>query len=288
MANLIEQERNGAEAIELFSFYPGTKIVELTTENVSKAMAIIQLDANYAKANDPENIPSQDSEGGKEEENFNLGGSSAFWFSRLREKLISSVESDYKGPEYSEEIIVRNCVNAVDRENSTHLNADGVGRKDLSKRLLDLLRLDRNQLLSELENPKEKGYSLISKLSEKTKINQNDGKHKSRVNLSFASKFCQIACYWLFDGKSEQDNFSKYDAVVKNVLISGIYQKSLGMNYNEKLKKELNTNDVKCYEQYQKIIDEIRKGKISRHGFDQLVWYYYKGKSEKELKKLVS
>ena len=272
MCSLIEEEKNKAK--ELLSYYKGTKIVELTPNNVYTVMAIINLDSNYQKAADEDTIPIK--EKGDKSENYNRGGSSAYWFKQLKESVDST--------KYEE--IICNCVNSVDRENSTHLNADGVGRIEISDRIIE--KWDSlESLKEELRKRDFSDNGIIHVLSEKTE--PKDEKHNARVNISFASKFCQIACYYLFDG-DERDNFSKYDTVVKNVILSGIYQKKL--NLEKPIKKfdfDKKIGDGKygeLYETYQKLIDSIRgklPNKISRHGFDQLIWYYYKGKSEKEL-----
>jgi len=214
MRTLISSEEEEAKTKKFFSFRKGTDTVELTQENVSMAMAIISLDSNYANAVDINTIPTI--KNGKEQENFNLGGSSAFWFSELKKKLI-----DKKNSDFDDRIIICNCVNAVDRENSTHLNSDGVGRKEISERILEFYKAKK--LLDELKEPNYEDEGLINQISKETKpVNE---KYNSRSNISFASKFCQIACYWLFKDKKEQDNFSKYDTVVKNVLLSGRYGK---------------------------------------------------------------
>lgn len=279
MCSLIEEEKNKAK--ELLSYYKGTKIVELTPNNVYTVMAIINLDSNYQKAADEDIIPIK--EKGDKSENYNRGGSSAYWFKQLKESVDST--------KYEE--IICNCVNSVDRENSTHLNADGVGRKEISKRIKDAW----GNLESLKEELKKRDFSekgIIHILSKETKPGDRN-KYKPRVNISFASKFCQIACYYLFDGE-EQDNFSKYDTVVKNVIFSGIYQKQLPIKKTTPEKKDLEKENYKnnygeLYKKYSDYVDAIIESlpeKISRHGFDQLVWYYYKGKSEKELQALAN
>ena len=61
-------------------------------------------------------------------------------------------------------------------------------------------------------------------------------------------------------------------------------------NHKQNLKKE-NGNSHYKFSDFQKVVDEIIKAsdsKISRNGFDHLLWYYFKGdrlKKEKALKK---
>lgn len=279
--NLILKEEIVANDLrkEMFSLKPGTEIVELTPENVSKAIAIIQLDANYAKAADVNIKPSKSEGEWEKDKNRNLGGSSAFWFLELKKFLFDKGSS-----EYTIETIICNCVNAVDAENSTRITSDGVGREQETEKILDYFR--GGKLLEELKCPNFSENGLINVLSKKTKP-KNEDKYTPRANLSFSSKFCQLACYWLFKGQAWQDNFSKYDDVVRNVLCLGVYKKIDVRELNIDKCKKTNGGYGQLYKNYMDLIDEIREGKISRHGFDQLVWFYYKGKSKKYLKSII-
>ena len=93
-----------------------------------------------------------------------------------------------------------------------------------------------------------------------------------RRNVSFASKFCHFSCFYIFEGEEAQDNFSIYDGVVAKALPK--YLAYYKLNDRFKIKD-------KDYEGYSKAIDAIIEAsgsKISRNGFDHLVWYYFKGK----------
>ena len=99
---------------------------------------------------------------------------------------------------------------------------------------------------------------------------------KPRENTSFASKFCHYACFYVFEGEKEQDNFSIYDDVLETVLPQYWAFFDVG-----NLTKHSGKFD---YKEYSDVIDEIRgkssrKGyTISRNGFDHLLWYYHKGR----------
>ena len=106
---------------------------------------------------------------------------------------------------------IMKAVTAIDEDNPTHLNTVSVGRDQLAQRIIDT---DIDTLKSYLEKPEASNYGLIEDLSRKTE--PEEGK-KASQNLSFASKFCHYACYYIFEGKDEQDNYSIYDAVIRDI-----------------------------------------------------------------------
>ena len=157
--------------------------------------------------------------------------------------------------------IIREAVCAVDRENSTHLNADSVGREEITDRIYNLTK-------GELKNKlKMADIGLINFIAAKTTPGEEN--KKARTNISFASKFCHYACFYLFEGEPEQDNFSISDNVLReNIPYYAQY-------YDVQIK------DLLEYADYRRVVDEIiRKSKsdISRNGFDHLLWYYHKGR----------
>lgn len=165
-----------------------------------------------------------------------------------------------KKEEYKE--LIMSTVIAIDNENSTHLNSDKVGRSEITERLLSL---SKSEMIRCLKNPKETNYRLFYMLEKDTSKNRN--------NPSFASKFCHYMCFYMFRGNKEQDNFSIYDSVVRNALPA--YAKYYGI--------EINKKDLTDYLYYQTKIDAIIKksgAKISRNGFDHLIWYTCKGKNK--------
>ena len=156
--------------------------------------------------------------------------------------------------------IIRGAVYAVDRENSTHLNADGCGREQISERIYN-----SSDLRTKLQNPAP-GYELINTIIKPTK--PTEAKYKPRTNLSFASKFCHYACMYLFDNTDAQDNFSIYDNVISSVL-----------PYYAEYYKLPKPKELKNYVNYHKLIGDIIResgDQISRNGFDHLLWYYFK------------
>lgn len=241
---LIQQEEKLSVKYELKKNPKNRKLVQLSQDNVARVEAMIRTDSAYSKTNDIKNKKS-----------------SAYWMTELKKILIDKavVTPDcYKH-------IIKNCIEAVDRENSTHINADKIGRKELSERVY---KLESEDLLKYLSNPKETNYKLINILSKRTNPTEKDC--KPRKNYSFATKFCHYACLYLFEGKKEQDNYAKYDYILsKNI-------PEYAKIYNIPIPDDYNTN----YEVYINLIDNIIKqsgNKISRRGFDHLLWYFHKG-----------
>jgi len=97
---------------------------------------------------------------------------------------------------------------------------DGVGRDEITARICDI---PVEKLLNYLKNPHGTKYKLLDIIAKKT-----GATIRPRENKSFASKFCHYACFYLFEGMDEQDNYSIYDSILKNAL-------PLYIDYNSKL-----------------------------------------------------
>lgn len=243
----------------------GIDLVQLTDKNVAKVEAMIRNDSSYIKSFD-KNAGHTDNKNGKEV----YPGSTAYWITQLG-LILNKKECDF-----SYETVIQNVVSSIDRENSTHINSDGCGRNDLSKRIIEF---GKDNLIVSLKN---RDLELFIKIAEKTQ--PNDQKHHGRQNISFASKFCHYACFYLFENLEEQDNYSIYDKVIVSVLHYYIKKYEVECKGNlEKLKEDY---IKEYYSSYCDIIDSIREKEasitnttpISRNGFDHLLWYYHKGR----------
>lgn len=289
-------------------------LVKITFENVAIIEAMISYDSKYTRAGDPRSVP--DKKWLKEfkdkldktpeaheplgqnspdllEYNFNgYRGSSAFWMHRLGEYYGYNYGNEFNGfdsvkdyPWYYR-FLIYNAVCAVDAENSTHINADKVGRKQITDRIVKY----KNDLLELLKDTKN--YPLIETLSEETLPKLEAGNtNPARKNFSFATKFCHYACFYIFENKDVEyrDSYSIYDYIVSNALTTYY-------DYKESQQKNNSENGeffVEKYRHYQRFIDELRtkaaeKAKesnpVSRNGFDHLLWYYYKGKGKNSQK----
>lgn len=234
-------------------------IVKIKVENVAKVEAMIKNDSAYIRSGDELSKPVKSKKG-----NIKYPGSSAYWITQLKDILIKEYKES--SDNYTYEECIKESINAIDRENSTHLNADGVGRNEISERIM---RIKRDKMISFLKEPEKDNYELIRAISESTT--------GGRKNFSFATKFCHYMCFYLFKGKKEQDNFSIYDGVLANAL----------PKYCEKYNIEFEQKEFKDnYNIYLEIIDRIRNKaqkeygeKISRNGFDHLIWYFHKGRN---------
>lgn len=243
MANQIEKELELAKNFMLK--LDNNNLVILSQDNVARVEAMIKTDSSYTRSS-----------------NLDYANSSACLFDKLK-KEISKADNSKKLKENSYQTIY-DVVCAVDRENSTHINADHVGRKEIADRIADLTIKD---FLMYLRNPEN--LELFNIIAAKTKY--VEGKNH-RTNQSFASKFCHYACFYLFSGEKTQDNYSIYDNILK---------KNLPL-YAEKYDIPCKNSKLKNYSYYREIVDKIIKksgSQISRNGFDHLLWYYHKGRA---------
>ena len=229
--------------------FNGNKLAKLTRDNVAIVEAMIRNDSAYIRSSDVNAVP---------DPKRKYCGSSAYWMTLLKRVLIcNAYDSTYT---YNE--IIKGAVESVDRENSTHLNADKCGRKEITERIC---KFDTKELKKCLMNPDYNDMALVCEIAKVT-----SAKERARRNLSFASKFCHYACFYVYEGKEYQDNYPIYDNVLKKVL-------PLYLEYY-KITKEYNLNN---YKDYRIAIDDVRKKSrvdISRNGFDHLLWYYHKGR----------
>ena len=287
------------------------ELVKLTLDNVAKVEAMIQNDSAYIRASKSDAGPDFNSKGTLE-----YSGATPFWMSLLREALEDrkwTPTSKY-GKEYDRkdkigftfDEILAGAIVAVDRDNSTHLTGDGVGRIEIWGRIRTIREQLKNRLLkrdftlidyimekthpgsnadrAQLNDDAWKHFShewLFKEIQAKTKPKKGNKKFKARTNQSFASKFCHYACLYVFKGKKEEDNFSIYDKILETVL--PWYWSRFDVGELEKPSGKYN------YQEYSDVIDEIRdKNKqntqylISRNGLDHLLWYYHKGRLTKE------
>jgi hypothetical protein len=288
MSNLIESELAAANRKMLKIFADknnGRKLVRLTHDNVAIVEAMICNDSDYIKSSDINAGP-----------RGSYHGSTAYWMNMLRNYVLinsseflddDSVEVDLKNYlrdhtcskkarscPYTYEELIKNAVIAVDIENSTHINADSVGREQIPKRII---AFGKKEFLKSLWRGDLK---LFSKIVEPTDVKGLPEKYKARVNTSFASKFCHYACFFIFDGAEQQDNYSIYDNILLTVL--PFYFNFYSINKDKS--RPYSRRDLENYETYRKLVDEVRERagegtpEISRNGFDHLLWYYHKSR----------
>lgn len=253
MNNIIQKELNLAKEKMIEEVCCNGKLIaKLTSDNVALVEAMLRNDSVYIKSTDIKAAPKFN-----KKNKMVYGGSSAYWMTLLKDVLIENKDVDY-----IYEDIIRGAVEAVDRENSTHLNADNCGRTEIVNRIC---MFDRAELIECLMNPEYESMKLIYEIARVT-----SAKSRARKNLSFASKFCHYACFYIFENTEYQDNYSIYDNIIRTVL--PMYLKYYGITVHY---------DLTDYRQYRSAVDMIRNVsgiEISRNGFDHLLWYYHKGR----------
>ena len=208
-------------------------------------------DSGYAKSGDVNVGPTYKKNDGEE-----CSGSTAYWMTKLKYALENNCNEDLRN-------IISHVVIAVDKENCTHINSDGVERKQLTNRSMEKVK-SLNEILSNIDSD----LTFIEEIA--AIICDVDIKHKARTNLSFANKYAHYACFYLFDeDEPRRDNFSIYDNVLNKALPINIKKYNLvGFNPNS-------------YSSYYNCIGEIIKAcgeDLSRNGFDHLIWYFYKAR----------
>jgi len=252
MSNLIEAELDYSQKYQLET-EKDVKLVKISRENVALVEAMIRY-SSYGSAVQNDNPKS-----------------AKYCIGLLKKKIKESKPN--KMPEDTEIFrgLIEKIVGYIDSENSTHLQADGCGRSVMVQRIVK----NKDKLLAWLQT---KDYELIRILSKPTNPIPERKNYHSRCNFSFATKFCHYMCFYLFEGSEEQDNFSIYDKIVAQNLYRYTGKNENHQEYifdSTKAKKETDYS-AKFYEKYQKAIDAIRGIKISRNGFDHLLWYFHK------------
>ncbi len=254
----IDLEKREAEKYKL-DLIDGKNLLKINLRNVSIIEAILKIDSQYKGSFNVDYKPK-----GK------YKGSTAYWSNELKKELNNS--NTNKDKRYKE--IITNLVFAIDREFSTHLNSDRVGREQISKRIITF---EKEEIIENLKYPEKVNYSLFNKISEITVPKKEDKKLgiNGKRNISFASKFCHFVCFYFFEDEKERDKYSIYDSTIKKVL------RDYANHYIENYDRNLNLDN---YYDYCACIDKIIEGaqlkekdKISRNGFDHLLWYYHKG-----------
>ena len=142
---MIKKEFNKSQEYEL-ELIPGTDLVALSETNVAKVEAMIRIDSLYRKASDKTAAP-----------NGKYKGSTAYWMSKLKEVLANNKTTqldEYKA-------LLKGAIDAVDRENSTHLNSDKKGPSEILERII---KIEKKKLVEYLKYPTEEDYWLIKEI----------------------------------------------------------------------------------------------------------------------------
>lgn len=229
-----------------------TGVVIINTKNVSKVLAMISTDSAYRKAMD------------KSAEGTNsFNGSSAYWFDRIIQNSnnCSSIRD-----------AIYHAIIAIDNENSTHLNAvknKGGVSDDIRRLMADRIKESQviETLIKYLKNP--------DSVQPENVFESIACEIKGRTNPSFASKFCHFFAKAVCE---ESDEFPIYDSVLFRVLpryavLYSIPEPAL-LGFNK------GCNLQESYKAYIELVSALsERSFVSKTGLDQLLWYYYKGRS---------
>lgn len=252
--------------------------LELTQDNVARVEAMIQMDSSYAQTGNIDAAPYKRSNG------TIYNGSTAYWMTQMKDILVDGYA--FSRDNHCLAQVFKKAIIAVDSDNSSHLNV-GNGRSLFYDNLIRVYSTGQFVKLLKLKNNKSKA-AIIKSLNPEVPVmaQRKNGQSYSynRTNYSFTTKFCHYACYYMFEGQPEQDNYSIYDNVLGNALVH--YAKHYGISNQGNDYTFKNFDD---YGVYSNVIDQIRKKAeeetgylISRNGFDHLLWYYHKGHPIKE------
>lgn len=243
----------------------------LTRKNADFIEAVVRLDSNYANdlaITKPDHGFDPEEHAGNS--NGMYCGSTAYWFDQMQNN------SDFRRN-------VLGAVIAIDRTNSTHLEACANGRIEMRNIICGCCNNYRD-LIDKLNDrfSSDNHNHMIALLTQPI---QSKGKEGKRYNLSFATKFCSYASTFL----NASRHYSKYDNVVSAALpmYGRIY---LGMNIPKGAfkiiphpKEDKFEHRLKVYEKYagciEKIIAKLQSDNIniSKDELDHIIWYGYKG-----------
>lgn len=183
------------------------------------------------------------------------------------------------------ETCLAGAIVAIDRVNSTHLEASVDGRTIIRKRILKTCS-KYSDMVAELEKNLVEQNHIITEIA--AHIRAKRGNTSDRYNLSFASKFCAYAAKYL----ETQQQYVIYDQVIASHLwlYVDIYLCEKSDNktfdfysYRERQIKKNRPIDIRKFyldysQKIEKIIDRVASQGISKEEFDHIVWYCLKGK----------
>ena len=255
----------------------GAKIPALTRKNADFITAIIKLDSNYGKDADVNNKPHKTFDPLKSSKGKECG-STAFWFDKMK-----------NGGDF--ETCLAGAIVAIDRVNSTHLEASVEGRTIIRKQILKICS-KYSDIVAELEKNLVDQNHIIAEIA--APIGAKRGNTSNRYNVSFASKFCAYAAKYL----ETQQQYVIYDQVIASHLrlyVEAYLSRKSGKknfdfySYREKcIKMGQSVDMLGFYRKYsdaiETIIDIVKSQGISKEEFDHIVWYCFKGKHDNDVK----
>lgn len=250
-------------------------LIVLNKKNANIAQAMMMNNTNLSNINgegkEPENGFDKENANGRSNNKYK--GSTAYWMKQLK-KYLYEKDSVNK---YDIETIIEYSVIAVDRENSTHLNVIEDGIKNAKNSILELIN-NNNKFLADLEKGE---YELFDKLSAKQTGKKKNKKTNTKIDIepiSFSSKYCHFAAYYIFDNdEKKKDNYSIYDDILLKNL--PFYAEKYLQKDRKKTKKSITKNYKKYSDLIKEIIEKIKKDtneQLTRKDIDCLLWTFHK------------
>lgn len=222
------------------------------------------------------------------EKNIKLGDALIRYDSQYGPSEDPNDETVYSGllqkngiPESYDEIM--EIVKSIDKINSTHLAAEGIGADKKSR---NKGREKTARAIVKISDFKERladgDASLVRSIALAEGVDRN--------NFSFATKYCAFTSLYAL----KRDQYCIYDRVSMQILPYYAFMYLEGDTYKQYCTKNgISTLDEqfrqKCdYKGYRKLVQGIIDGiasvtgiSLSYRAFDRLLWYYYKGSDQK-------
>ena len=166
---------------------------------------------------------------------------------------------------------LKEAIKIIDKENSTHIYVNNW----LDEIVSSLYEYGIEKLGKNIESGNKEIVNAISKVGEKN-------------HFSFATKLCAYFNRYCFN----KDDYSIYDSILENILpyYAFVYlgKELWNKNKNSNVRKFYYNN----YESYNNLIGEIIESAkiindnqdLTRKDFDNILWYYYKGRDDRQKK----
>lgn len=287
---ILNDELNKAKNKKILTTYifENEKLYELTKENVIKVETMLLYNPRYSNFND-RNISVTNFVTNSEE--YLISETSTSLIGLIKNGLENEkiFKTDYNVKDGVNGNLIFHILRKLNQENSTRASIKDI--KNMTGKIGEECNYCIEKLFSILENTEE-GHNLIGNL---TVIEGNN------ENFSLATKFCHYMCINYFDDSKRRDNYSIYDNIVAksipkyfNYFKKELIKKDIKYNEFSNIEKDTLKKDIKkitdmekrqdkyieFYKNFQKLIDDIidvasekHKQRISRNGFDHILWY---------------
>lgn len=271
-----------------FDYIDGTYVPKFTNKNLALIEVFIEHNSSYSAASEYEKILDE------KKEDF-------FKFNESQEAPDGTQKDDIDEEDINKTDLYR-VIEAIDRVNSTHLASEGNGATGEGKK--NKGRVKTAEKIRGIENLKDR-----LKEGDHTLVHEIANAVGTKYNYSFATKFCTYVSEHAFE--VNENKYCIYDDVVQKILPVYAYYylgkdeavkwckvanktksqpRRIKSNLEEKIKKVKSKDSYKDYRDLiDAIIDKVNteeerkdeEEKLTYSQFDHLLWYYFKGNSQK-------